>query len=73
VELDLHPHGAELQAYIGDVTGRRTVPNVHVKGITRGGGDEFRKLHHDGNLEKNMQDWGGNSFRIKKLSPPSGS
>ena len=46
-----------------------TVPNVHVNGMTRGGGDEFRKLHSEGELTKVMQSWAGTSFSIKKLSP----
>lgn len=73
VELNMHPHGAELQEYIGEKTGRRTVPNVHVKKISRGGGDEFRGMNEDGTLATKMQEWGGSSFRIKKLAPPSGS
>lgn len=73
VELDMHPHGRELQDYIGQVTGRRTVPNVHVAKVSRGGGDEFRALKADGTLAEKMQQWGGSSFRIKKNPTPPGS
>lgn len=69
VELDKHPHGAELQTYIGEVTGRRTVPNVHVMGLTRGGGDEFRALHGDNTLASTMEGWAGDkSISVKRLS-----
>ena len=47
VELDIHPHGPELQAHLGKVTGRRTVPNVMVNGLTIGGGDEMRALERN--------------------------
>uniref|UniRef100_A0A060T0G4 ARAD1C07502p n=1 Tax=Blastobotrys adeninivorans TaxID=409370 RepID=A0A060T0G4_BLAAD len=73
VELDAHPHGRELQDYLGTLTGRRTVPNVMVGGVSRGGGDEFRALHASGELAESMQEWGGSMFRIKKLSPKPGS
>lgn len=69
VELDLHPHGAELQAHIGEVTGRRTVPNVHVMGLSRGGGDEFRTLHQQNTLADTMEKWGGDKkISVKRLS-----
>lgn len=71
VELDKHPHGVELQAYIGEVTGRKTVPNVHVMGRPRGGGDEFRKLHKDNNLVISMEVWGNKKISVKRLTPPS--
>jgi glutaredoxin len=44
VELDIHPHGPELQAHLGKITGRRTVPNVLVDGVSIGGGDEMRAM-----------------------------
>ncbi|KAF5093461.1 hypothetical protein D0Z03_002405 [Geotrichum reessii] len=69
VELDLHPHGAELQAHIGEVTGRRTVPNVHVMGLSRGGGDEFRAMHQQNTLAETMEKWGGDKkISVKRLS-----
>ncbi|CAN6669696.1 hypothetical protein TRVA0_042S00254 [Trichomonascus vanleenenianus] len=71
VELDMHPHGREFQDYIGQITGRTTVPNVHVKGLSRGGGDEFRELDKSGQLATVMQTWAGSSVRVKKLAPPN--
>ena len=44
MELDERPHGTELQAHLGVVTGRRTVPNILVNGKSIGGGDEMRTL-----------------------------
>lgn len=68
VELDKHPHGPELQAYIGEVTGRRTVPNVHIMGTSRGGGDEFRALHQSNNLVSTVESWAGNkALTVKRL------
>lgn len=58
VELDLHPHGSQLQSYIGDITGRRTVPNIHIQGISRGGADEFRALKSHNNVEPTILEWG---------------
>ena len=71
VELDKHPHGAELQAHIGEVTGRTTVPNVHVMGRSRGGGDQFRELHKTNTLVPSMETWGKGTISVKRLTPPS--
>jgi glutaredoxin len=48
VELDKHPHGPDLQEFLGQITGRRTVPNVLVNGISIGGGDDMRALEGSG-------------------------
>jgi glutaredoxin len=50
VELDKHPNGPTLQKYLGEVTGRRTVPNVIVNGVSIGGGDEMRSLEASGTV-----------------------
>lgn len=50
VEIDRHPHGRELQAHLGQVTGRRTVPNIMADGESIGGGDEMRSLEASGKL-----------------------
>ncbi|KAK8114626.1 hypothetical protein PG999_006695 [Apiospora kogelbergensis] len=44
VELDQHPMGKELQAKLGEMTGRSTVPNILVNGKSIGGGDEISEL-----------------------------
>lgn len=57
VELDEHPHGDELQDHIGLVSGRRTVPNVHILGTSRGGSDDFAALEKSGKLVIQIEDW----------------
>lgn len=56
VEIDQHPHGRELQAHLAQVTGRRTVPNVMVNGVSIGGGDEMRTLEASGKLAATLLD-----------------
>ncbi|KAH7026377.1 glutaredoxin [Microdochium trichocladiopsis] len=45
VELDEHPLGAKLQAKLGRMTGRKTVPNIMVNYKSVGGSDEVADLH----------------------------
>lgn len=65
VEIDLHPHGAELQAHIGETTGRRTVPNVLVSKQSRGGGDDMQLLHDTGVLVSRFEEWGSPNLIVK--------
>ena len=44
VELDDHPRGSQLQDLLASNTGRRTVPNVLINGMSIGGGDEIEAL-----------------------------
>ena len=44
--------GAEIQSALYDLTGRRTVPNVFIKGTTIGGGDDTERLFHTGELQR---------------------
>lgn len=44
VELDTHPLGPQLQARLAELTGRRTVPNILVGGVTIGGGDDIAAM-----------------------------
>ncbi|OBT50295.1 hypothetical protein VE04_09192, partial [Pseudogymnoascus sp. 24MN13] len=50
VELDKHPLGPALQARLATMTGRKTVPNVLVKGKSIGGGDDVVALDEMGEL-----------------------
>jgi len=50
LELDQDPDGAEIQAELARLSGRRTVPNVYVKGSSIGGGDETAALARTGRL-----------------------
>ena len=47
VELDKHPHGIELQKYLGEVTGRHTVPNILAN-------DEMRSLEASGKVAETL-------------------
>ncbi|KAK4127177.1 glutaredoxin [Parathielavia appendiculata] len=47
VELDQHPLGAKIQARLGRMTGRTTVPNVMVFGNSIGGGDDVAALDRE--------------------------
>lgn len=73
VELDKHKHGAELQKYLGEVTERKTVPNVLVgsSSISRGGGDDFVKMHEDGTLIDLLKTWGSKGLDVKRVEAPS--
>ncbi|KAL2165708.1 hypothetical protein VTG60DRAFT_3963 [Thermothelomyces hinnuleus] len=50
VELDQHPLGARIQATLGEMTGRRTVPNVMIYGQSIGGGDDISALDKEKTL-----------------------
>lgn len=73
VELDKHTHGRELQEYIAIKTGRRTVPNLFVGGVSRGGSDDIKKLHEDGSLSNYLNQWGNKQIKVSKVSAPSNS
>lgn len=69
VELDKHPSGPELQAYVKQKTGRGTVPNVIVAGKSLGGGDEMRALHRDGELAETFHEAGPKALTVVRRSP----
>lgn len=69
VELDKHPSGAELQAYVKQKTGRGTVPNVIVAGKSLGGGDEMRALHKEGELAERFHEAGPKGLTVVRKSP----
>lgn len=73
VELDKHKNGQELQKYIGDKSGRTTVPNLFINGVSRGGSDDLKQLHLDGLLLKSLKEWGGTTVQVQKLNAPSNS
>jgi glutaredoxin len=55
VELDTHPLGPQLQALLGDKTGRKTVPNIMVNGVSIGGFDTIDELDGKGELVAKVQ------------------
>lgn len=73
VELDRYEYGAELQSYLTEKSGRRTVPNILVgKSFeSRGGCDEFEKLHKDNDLIKLLVEWGSGRLQVAKKNTPS--
>lgn len=73
VELDKHQHGRELQNYIASKTGRKTVPNLFINGVSRGGSDEMKKLHEEGKLLSSLNLWGDKAIKVNKINAPSNS
>ena len=69
VELDQHPLGAGLQALLADSTGRRTVPNVLINGVSVGGGDEVAQLDSSHTLIEKVRDLGGKKMLDVRLRP----
>jgi hypothetical protein len=65
VELDLHELGSGLQSALEKMTGRRTVPNILVNGMSIGGGDDIEDLHNDDKLISTIQAKAGK--RIMKI------
>ena len=47
--------GATIQNALHQMTGRRTVPNVFVKGQSIGGGDDTERLYNSGELQKMVE------------------
>ncbi|ODQ77238.1 hypothetical protein BABINDRAFT_163739 [Babjeviella inositovora NRRL Y-12698] len=66
VELNQHDHGIELQNYIKEKSGRRTVPNMFVGGTSRGGCDEIVALHEKGELLEKLRTWGEKHVKVEK-------
>lgn len=58
VELDVHPLGPELQDLLKQTTGRGTVPNIMVNGVSIGGSDDIAALDRGGELIAKVQDLG---------------
>lgn len=65
VELDTHATGSDLQAQLAKVTGRNTVPNVLVNGVSIGGGDDIEDLHVSGGLVKKIASLAGQKVTVK--------
>lgn len=73
VELDIHKNGRELQDYIAEVSGRKTVPNLFVNGVSRGGSDDMKALHSADELLGSLKTWGGKGVSVNKINAPSNS
>lgn len=64
VELDLHPLGPKIQARLGEMTGRRTVPNVMVYGQSIGGGDDISAMDRERALADKITSLGGTRIAV---------
>ncbi|SPO00921.1 related to glutaredoxin [Cephalotrichum gorgonifer] len=73
VELDIHPQGPELQALLKEKTGRGTVPNVMVNGVSIGGGDDIAALDASGELAAKVEDLGEARKVEMRLRGPEGA
>ena len=69
VELDQHPIGLQLQALLADKTGRRTVPNVLINGVSIGGGDDVADLDAKKTLIDKINELGGKKIISAKERP----
>ncbi|KID91697.1 Thioredoxin-like fold protein [Metarhizium guizhouense ARSEF 977] len=58
LELDQIPDGAALQDALEDITGQRTVPNVHIRQKHIGGNSDVQSLNNSGKLEGLLKDSG---------------
>ncbi|KAK3484604.1 thioredoxin-like protein [Neurospora crassa] len=68
VELDQHPLGPGIQAELGDRTGRKTVPNILVGGISIGGSDDIAKLDQEKTLIEKIMSLAGKRLTVTKHS-----
>ncbi|WEW55667.1 hypothetical protein PRK78_001100 [Emydomyces testavorans] len=70
VELDEHPLGSELQALLASNTGRRTVPNILINGMSIGGGDDIEALDVSRELEEKIKKMVGKRLvEARRLDP----
>ena len=51
-ELDQIDDGAEIQAYLGEKTGQRTVPNIFIEQKHIGGNSDLQKIKNGGKLKE---------------------
>jgi glutaredoxin len=70
VELDEHPLGPHLQDYLLKKTGRRTVPNILVNGVSIGGADDIVSLDNEDKLVAKVRDLGQARVEISERFTP---
>lgn len=51
IEVNTLPNGPDVQKALEAISGRRTVPNIFVNGISIGGGDELADAYKEGTLQ----------------------
>ncbi|EAQ89239.1 hypothetical protein CHGG_05858 [Chaetomium globosum CBS 148.51] len=64
VELDQHPLGAKIQAKLGEMTGRRTVPNIMIYGQSIGGGDDISEMDRERTLADKIASLGQSKINV---------
>lgn len=64
IELDIITNGDKLQKYLHKLTGQRTVPNIMIDGVSRGGASDMAELGDD--LPEKFLEWGSRKFTIRK-------
>ncbi|KAG8717845.1 glutaredoxin [Ceratobasidium sp. 395] len=52
VELDQAEDGADIQNYLAEKTGQRTVPNIFISQTHVGGNDAFQAKRRNGEVQK---------------------
>ncbi|PTB69905.1 glutaredoxin [Trichoderma citrinoviride] len=70
VELDEHPLGPHLQDYLLKKTGRRTVPNILINGVSIGGADDIVALDNEDKLVAKVRDLGQARVEISQRFTP---
>jgi len=68
VELDIHPLGFKIQDKLQQTTGRRTVPNIMINGISIGGSDDVAALHADKALADKIKSLGAKRVEVTQRS-----
>ncbi|KAH9948955.1 thioredoxin-like protein [Amylocystis lapponica] len=58
VELNLRSDGPIIQTILARLTGRRTVPNILLRGNSLGGGDDLESLHQQQKLKGMLREGG---------------
>lgn len=54
-ELDMERDGQEVQRYLLEMTGQRTVPNIFIREKHVGGCDDLKRLESKGELAKMLE------------------
>ncbi|KAL6948945.1 hypothetical protein ACO0QE_001425 [Hanseniaspora vineae] len=72
VEFDTmeNNNGPILQEYVKEQTGRKTVPNLIVGGLSRGGSDDIHALHEKDALYESFEEWCGTLCKVSKVLAP---
>ncbi|KAF4981404.1 hypothetical protein FZEAL_2786 [Fusarium zealandicum] len=66
VELDEHPQGSALQDQLLETTGRRTVPNIMINGVSIGGADDIVEMDNAGKLTAKIVDLGNKHVEVSE-------